>query len=68
MSLNAKTNSVLTFIKARNPRRLRVLIFNIESSDGKIYDWDIHFAQGYWFAYYRRSLGSAEETLKEMVD
>jgi len=68
MSIQGKRNSILTYIKARSPHGLRRLISQRELKDGVIYDWDIKEVKGEWFAFYRRTIATTEDVLKEFDD
>ena len=68
MGIPAKRSTIVSFLRARNPRGLRRLIMREEAKDGIVYDWDIkQGSDGFWYAWYRKNMANikTEEDLEQ---
>ena len=45
-------SNIPNFIRARSPRRLRVLMFQNNVRKSRSFTYDIQFDQGFWWAWY----------------
>lgn len=60
-----KTGDVIkSYLKAKNPETLKVLMLNNNIKRAAYHSYDIVFADGFWFAWYEVS---ADQLLKEQV-